>query len=461
MLAAQMSRFSEPQDPLFQALNSSISFDFRLWPYDIAQSQAHAQMLASSGIISEGDAAEIARGLDEVREEIESDRFEIRPDDEDVHMAIERRLTELTGDAGARLHTARSRNDQVATDVAMLVRAHTLDAKSLLADLMGTLVELAESHLDWPMPGYTHLQRAQPVYLSHHLLAYFWKFRRDLQRFNFCMTSTDDLPLGAGALAGTNFDTNRMFVAQELGFGGIAENSLDAVSNRDFVLDYLSAAATCATHLSQLGAELVLWSSEEFGFCQVADRFASGSSLMPQKKNPDVAELLRAKAPRVVGRLTTLHGVLHGLPLTYNKDLQEDKEQLFDAIDTVELCLRVAREMLATISFDQERMAAAATDELLAATDIADLLVKRGVPFRRAHGIVGGVVRTAVDQGKALSELTEAELAEIAPELDGEYYELLGDRAWLESKVSDGGTSLARVRDQLAQARHLLAESGA
>jgi argininosuccinate lyase len=461
MLAAQMSRFSEPQDPLFQALNSSISFDFRLWPYDIAQSQAHAQMLANSGIISNEDAAEIARGLDQVREEIESDRFEIRPDDEDVHMAIERRLTELTGDAGARLHTARSRNDQVATDVAMLVRAHTLDAKSLLADLMGTLVELAERHLDWPMPGYTHLQRAQPVYLSHHLLAYFWKFRRDLQRFNFCMTATDDLPLGAGALAGTNFDTNRMFVAQELGFGGIAENSLDAVSNRDFVLDYLSAAATCATHLSQLGAELVLWSSEEFGFCQVADRFASGSSLMPQKKNPDAAELLRAKAPRVVGRLTTLHGVLHGLPLTYNKDLQEDKEQLFDAIDTVELCLRVAREMLATIAFDQERMASAATDELLAATDVADLLVKRGVPFRRAHGIVGGVVRTAVDRGKALSELTEAELAEIAPELDGEYYELLGDRAWLESKVSDGGTSLARVRDQLAQARHLLAESGA
>jgi argininosuccinate lyase len=455
-----MSRFSEPQDPLFQALNSSIAFDFRLWPYDIAQSQAHAQMLANSGIISESDAAEIARGLDQVREEIESDRFEIRPDDEDVHMAIERRLTELTGDAGARLHTARSRNDQVATDVAMLVRAHTLDAKSLLADLMGTLVELAERHLDWPMPGYTHLQRAQPVYLSHHLLAYFWKFRRDLQRFNFCMTSTDDLPLGAGALAGTNFETNRMFVAQELGFGGIAENSLDAVSNRDFVLDYLSAAATCSTHLSQLGAEIVLWSSEEFGFCQVADRFASGSSLMPQKKNPDAAELLRAKAPRVAGRLQTLHGVLHGLPLTYNKDLQEDKEQLFDAIDTVELCLRVAREMLATISFDQQRMASAATDELLAATDVADLLVKRGVPFRRAHGIVGGVVRAAVDQGKALSELTEAELAELAPDLDGDFYALLGDRAWLESKVSDGGTSLARVREQLAQARHLLAEAG-
>jgi argininosuccinate lyase len=454
-----MSRFSEPQDPLFQALNSSISFDFRLWPYDIAQSVAHAKMLASSGIISEQDAAEIERGLEQVREEIESDRFQIRPDDEDVHMAIERRLTELTGDAGARLHTARSRNDQVATDVAMLVRAHSLDAQGLLNELMGTLVELAERHVDWPMPGYTHLQRAQGVYLSHHLLAYFWKFRRDLQRFNFCMTATDDLPLGAGALAGTNFDTGRMFVAQELGFGGIAENSLDAVSNRDFVLDYLAAAATCATHLSQLGAEIVIWSSEEFGFCEVADRFASGSSLMPQKKNPDAAELLRAKAPRVVGRLTTLHGVLHGLPLTYNKDLQEDKEQLFDAVDTLELCLRVAREMLATIAFDRERLAAAATDEALAATDVADLLVKRGVPFRKAHGIVGGVVRAAVGQGKALSELTREELAELAPDLDEEYYELLEGRGWIESKISDGGTSLERVQEQLAQARHILAET--
>ena len=248
-----MARFSQPQDPLFQALNSSISFDWRLAPYDLEQSLAHARMLARSGIISDDDLREIERGLGEVRKEVEADRFQIKPDDEDVHMAIERRLTEIVGEAGAKLHTARSRNDQVATDVAMLVRAHTLEAHDLLTGLMRTLVELAERHLDWPMPGYTHLQRAQPVYLSQHLLAYFWKFRRDLQRFNFCMNATDDLPLGAGALAGVNFDTSRMFVAQELGFGGIAENSLDAVSNRDFVLDYLSAAATCATHLSQLG----------------------------------------------------------------------------------------------------------------------------------------------------------------------------------------------------------------
>ena len=323
---------------------------------------------------------------------------------------------------------------------------------------MATLVELAERHLDWPMPGYTHLQRAQPVYLSHHLLAYFWKFRRDLQRFKFCMTATDDLPLGAGALAGVNFDTSRMFVAQELGFGGIAENSLDAVSNRDFVLDYLSAAATCATHLSQLGAEIVIWSSEEFGFCEVADRFASGSSLMPQKKNPDAAELLRAKAPRVAGRLATVHGVLHGLPLTYNKDLQEDKEQLFDAIDTVELCLEVANEMLATITFDRERLAAAASDEFLAATDVADLLVKRGVPFRQAHGWWRGGPGRRWSAGKTLSELTEAELAELAPDLDAEFYELLREGRGWSRRSPRAAPRWPRVRDQLGQARHILEE---
>ena len=453
-----MGRFRDPQDPLFRALNSSIAVDYRLAPYDLEQSLAHARMLAHSGIIADDDLEAIERGLAVVREEIDADSFLVEEEDEDIHMAIERRLTEIVGPSGGKLHTARSRNDQVATDVAMLVRAHALEAQELLRALMSTLADLAERHLDWPLPGYTHLQRAQPVYLSHHLLAWFWKFRRDLQRFNFCMTATDDLPLGVGALAGVNFDTSRMFVAQELGFGGIAENSLDAVSNRDFVLDYLSAAATCAGHLSQLGAEIVLWSTEEFGFCEVADAFSSGSSLMPQKKNPDAAELLRAKAPRIVGRLVTMHGVLHGLPLTYNKDLQEDKEPLFDAIDTLELSLRVAAKMLAGIAFHRERMAAAASDELLAATDAADLLVRRGVPFREAHGIVGALVRRALESGRQLSELSEDELRELAPQLDGAFYELLEQGAWLESKLSDGGTALPRVRDQLAQARHVLAE---
>src|SRR3954471_24450451 len=455
-----MSRFSQPQDPLFQALNSSIAFDYRLAPYDLEQSIAHVRMLARCGIVSGEDLAAIETGLAQVRDEIDTDTFEVRADDEDIHMAIERRLIEVAGPVGGKLHTARSRNDQVATDVALLVRAHTLTAREAILGLMRTLADVAERHLDWPMPGYTHLQRAQPVYLSHHLLAYFWKFRRDLQRFNFCLTATDDLPLGAGALAGVNFDTSRMFVAQELGFGGIAENSLDAVSNRDFVLDYLSAAATCATHLSQLGAEIVLWSTQEFGFCEVSDAFASGSSLMPQKKNPDAAELLRAKAPRVAGHLVGLHGVLHGLPLTYNKDLQEDKEPLFDTVDTLELCLRVAAEMLEAMTFNREAMEAAASDEFIAATDVADLLVRRGVPFREAHGIVGGLVRAAVDRGKQLSELTEEELHELAPQLDGEFYELLDERAILESKVSDGGTAMARVRDQLAQARQVLREAG-
>ena len=451
-----MARFSEPQDPLFQALNASIGFDLRLAPLDIEQSLAHARMLARVGIIGGSDQAQLENALEEVRREVEEGRFEARPGDEDVHMAIERRVTEIAGPVGGKLHTARSRNDQVATDVAMLVRAHARAARELILELMGVLVRRAEEHLDWPLPGYTHLQRAQPVYLSHHLLAHFWRFGRDLRRFEACERSVAELPLGSGALAGVNFETDREFLADALGFEGVAPNSLDAVSNRDFVLDYLSAAAICATHLSQLGAELVLWSSEEFGFCEMADAFASGSSLMPQKKNPDAAELLRAKAPRVVGALTALHGVLHGLPLTYNKDLQEDKEPLFDTIDTLELCLRVAAGMLDSVTFRRERMTAAAADDLLAATDVADLLVRRGVPFREAHGIVGGVVRGALERGKALAELEEEELRELAPQLDGEFYELLREGAWLESKRSTGGTSLARVREQLEEARKMV-----
>src|SRR3989440_11919326 len=266
-----MSRFSQPQDPLFRALNSSIAFDYRLAPYDLEQSIAHVRMLARCGIVSEDELAEIETGLAEVREEIDADTFEVRPDDEDIHMAIERRLIELVGPVGGKLHTARSRNDQVATDMALFVRAHTLEAKDSLVELMKVLVARAEEHLDWRMPAYTHLQRAQPVYLSHHLLAYFWKFRRDLERFEFVMAATDAMPLGAGALAGVNFLTDRVAVARDLGFGRVAENSMDAVSNRDFVLDYLAAGATCSTHLSQLGGEIVLWSSPEFGFCRPAD----------------------------------------------------------------------------------------------------------------------------------------------------------------------------------------------
>jgi argininosuccinate lyase len=451
-----MSRFAEPQDAAFRRLNDSIGFDWRLSPYDVDQSIAHASMLAAQGIISVADGVELRRGLEQVRQELTDGTFVFDEGDEDIHMAIERRVTEIVGRVGGRLHTARSRNDQVATDVAMFVRAHAHEALERLGRLGHTLVELAERHLDWPIPGYTHMQRAQPIYLSHHLLAYFWMVQRDLGRFEAVIAATGRLPLGAGALAGVNFDTDRRAVAAALGFSDVAENSVDAVSNRDFVLDYLAAAATCATHLSRLGGEIVLWSTEEYGFCEVSDAWASGSSIMPQKKNPDAAELLRAKAPRLVSNLVALHGVMHGLPLTYNKDMQEDKEPLFDSADTLELCLDAATGMLETIAFKRERLAAAAGDQFLAATDIADLLVRRGVPFREAHGVVAGLVRQALDAGKLLSDLTPAELTAQSAALDEEFYRLLQDGAWLETKVSEGGTSLQRVREQLERARAAL-----
>ncbi|MBV8431051.1 MAG: argininosuccinate lyase [Solirubrobacterales bacterium] len=451
-----MSRFAEPQDAAFRALNDSLGFDVRLGPYDVQQSRAHASMLAAQGIISEAERDHLHRGLDVVAIELREGTFPFAPGDEDIHMAIERRLTEIVGRVGGKLHTARSRNDQVATDVAMFVRDRATAASEATRSLGETLIGVAERHLDWPIPGYTHLQRAQPVYLSHHLLAYVWMLVRDRQRFAAARDAADVLPLGAGALAGVNFPTDRELVARELGFSAVAENSIDAVSNRDFALDYLAAAATCATHLSRLGAEIVLWSSQEFGFCQLSDAWSSGSSIMPQKKNPDAAELLRAKAPRLAGHLLALHGVIHALPLTYNKDLQEDKEHLFDAADTVELSLQAAQGMLSTIRFNRSRLEAAAADEMLAATDVADLLVRRGLPFREAHGVVAGLVRSALDQGKTLSELTPEELAESSELLDEEFYAVLRDGAWLESKVSRGGTSLDRVREQLERAAQAL-----
>jgi argininosuccinate lyase len=436
-----MARFDDPQHDLFKAINTSLGFDRRLYPEDIEGSVAHAEMLAAKQIIGADDLVEIKNGLALVKKELDAGVFVFNDDDEDIHMAIERRLTELVGDAGAKLHTARSRNDQVATDVSLFTRRRANDAGGRLAQLMRTLYTVADAHRDWQMPGYTHLQRAQSVYLAHHLLAYFWMFSRDHARFAQVAENASVLPLGAGALAGVNFDTDREMVAGRLGFKTVAPNSMDAVANRDFVLDYLSAAATCATHLSRLGAEIVLWSSEEFGFCEVADGFASGSSLMPQKKNPDAAELLRGKAPRVLASLTTLHGVMHGLPLTYNKDMQEDKEALFDAVDTLELCLDAATGMLDGIVFNRERMALAAGDQMLAAVDVADLLVRKGVPFREAHGIVGSLVRHAVQSGKRLSELTDDELAGFSDKLGDDYRALLADGGWIESKQSQGGTA--------------------
>jgi argininosuccinate lyase len=442
-------------------MNASIGFDRRLWPYDIAQSRAHARMLAARGIVSDSDRDALLKGLDAVESELAEDRFPFEENDEDIHMAIERRLTELAGPVGGKLHTARSRNDQVVTDLAMYTRERAGAALAGLDVLMAALLDRAQEHVDWPMPGYTHLQRAQPVYLGHHLLAYFWMLARDRARFAFALHESSRLPLGSGALAGVSFDTDRRMLARELGFAEVSPNSIDAVSGRDFVFDYLNAAATCATHLSRLGAELVLWSSVEFGFCELPDAWSSGSSIMPQKKNPDAAELLRGKAPRVVGHLSALHGVMHALPLTYNKDLQEDKEHLFDAVDTIELSLAAATGMIAGARFDRERLSESAADELIAATDVADLLVGLGVPFREAHGVVAGLVRTALDDGRQLSELTVDELAAHSETLaanEARFREVLTQSSWLESKVSEGGTALERVREQIELARSTIDE---
>jgi argininosuccinate lyase len=453
-----MGRLNEPQDPLFARINTSVSFDVRLWPQDIRGSRAHAAGLERVGVIGAEERAQLDDGLQRVAAELERGEFEFADDDEDIHMAIERRLTELIGPLGGKLHTGRSRNDQVATDLALYVRERAARARELIVALMARLLERAEEHRDWRMPGYTHLQRAQPVYLGHHLLAYFWMLERDQIRFAAAAGSTMAMPLGSGALAGVNFQLDREGVAAELGFARPSPNSIDAVSNRDFATDYLYAAAASATHLSRLGSEVVIWSSQEFGFCSPADDFSSGSSLMPQKKNPDAAELLRAKSARVVASLNTLLGVLHALPLAYSKDLQEDKEALFGAVDTIELELEVAERMIAGLRFDRERLAAAAADEMGAATDVADLLVRKGMPFREAHGVVGELVRAAVESGRSLSELDRDELARHSELLGDDYYEVLAEGSWLDSKVSAGATGSEPLSEQLAKARRVVDE---
>jgi argininosuccinate lyase len=452
-----VSRFREDPDPRFWRLNRSVDFDRRLAPYDLIQSRAHAAALNRIGVISDEELPELDRALADILDEVESGRFEFLPADEDVHMAVERRLGDLVGGLAGKLHTGRSRNDQVATDIAMAAIAHSKYAVSLIRATMGELLDLARRHRDWAMPGYTHLQRAQPVYLGHHLLAFFWMLSRDATRFQAAAEAASVMPLGSGALAGVNWEIDRRGVAAELGFKGITPNSLDSTSNRDFILDYLSAASICTTHLSRLGSELVIWSSTEFGFCRIAEPFTSGSSIMPQKQNPDSAELLRAKAPRVIGDMTTLLGVMHALPLAYGKDMQEDKEPFFDAVDTVEASLEMTAGILEGIVFDRERLVDAAGDEMLAATEVADLLVRRGMPFRQAHGIVGGLVRLCVEDGRSLSELTLEEVRLESELLDEEYYEVLRQSSWLESKRSEGGTSSESLSRQIDLASEVFA----
>jgi argininosuccinate lyase len=451
-----MARFRKEPDPRFWRLNRSLPFDWQLAPYDIEQSRAHARGLRRVGVLDAEELAEMEAGLDRVRARIGEPGFSFAESDEDIHMAIERLLGDEVGALAGKLHTGRSRNDQVATDVAMVVQVHAARAIELCAEVMGRLLELADDHRDWPMPGYTHLQRAQPVYLGHHLLAYFWMLGRDVLRFRFAIESAGEMPLGSGALAGVNWEIDRRAVAADLGFAGITPNSIDGASNRDFVLDYLSAAATCAMHLSRLGSELVIWSSSEFGFCELDESFSSGSSIMPQKKNPDSAELLRAKSPRVAAAHQTLLGVMHALPLTYGKDMQEDKEPLFDAVDTIEALLEGAAGLLEGIRFDRERLEQASGDEMLAATEVADLLVRRGVPFREAHAIVGDLVRDAIAGGRELSELTPEELRARSELLDDAYYEVLRRASWLESKRIEGGTGSAPLARQIELARETL-----
>ncbi len=452
-----MSRFRKDPDPRFWRLNRSIEFDWRLAPYDIDQSQAHARSLREIGVLDANELKQIEAGLERVRARIGAPGFEFEERDEDIHMALERLLGEEIGPLAGKLHTGRSRNDQVATDVAMVVQAHSLRAIELCGSTMERVLALADAHRDWAMPGYTHLQRAQPVYLGHHLLAYFWMLARDVLRFQFALDSASVMPLGSGALAGVNWEIDRRAVADDLGFEHVSPNSIDGASNRDFVLDYLAAASTCSMHLSRLGSEIVIWSSSEFGFCELDESFSSGSSIMPQKKNPDSAELLRAKAPRVAADYLALLGTMHALPLTYGKDMQEDKEPLFDAIDTVELSLEASEGILGGIEFDRARLEAASGDEMLAATEIADLLVRKGVPFREAHGIVGDLVRDALEQGRHLSELSEAELRARSEHLDDSYYEVLRRSSWLESKRIEGGTGSGALARQIDLAAETLA----
>jgi argininosuccinate lyase len=442
-------RFSEKTAHEVDAFNESVSFDRRLAVYDIEGSLAHARMLQSRGLLSADELRAIESGLAVILEEIRSDEFVWDESLEDVHMNIEARLVERIGDPAKKLHTGRSRNDQVALDFRMYVRDHLDRIRGFLYDLRRVIARQARAHLDVVLPGYTHLQRAQPVLLAHHLLAYEEMFRRDDQRLRDCRARVNVSPLGAGALAGAGFDLDPGRVAEELEFDGAFVNSLDAVSDRDFAVEFIGALALIMVHLSRLGEELVLWASTEFGFVTLPDAFATGSSIMPQKKNPDVCELIRGKSGRVFGDLTALLTMLKGLPLAYNKDLQEDKEAVFDAVDTVEKCLTVVSPMLEAMEFNADRMRAATQQGHLTATDLADYLVEKGVPFREAHEVVGRAVALAEQKGCALADLDLDTLKGLSPLITGRVDRVLTVEASLARRRLPGGTSPDQVRRQL------------
>ena len=433
----------------------SIHYDRRLYRHDITGSIAHARMLGRQGIIPSEDAETIISGLKSVEQEIEAGDFPWDPSLEDLHMNIERRLTELVGPVGGRLHTGRSRNDQIALDMRLYTREVIRETVAGLRGVQGALLGLAEKYQDALMPGYTHLQRAQPVLFAHHMLAYFQMFQRDAGRFADCYRRMDVLPLGSGALAGVPYTTDRHFLAEELGFGSISTNSMDAVSDRDFLLEYQSAASVCMMHLSRLSEEIVIWSSREFDFVRLADEFTTGSSIMPQKRNPDFAELARGKTGRVYGHLMALLTLMKGLPLTYNRDLQEDKEGFFDTVDTLLATLQVFQGMLPGMALNLPQVTRLASESYMLATDMADYLVGKGIPFREAHGIMRRLCAHCEAQGKELQDLTLEEYRVFSDNFDAGVYEITA-LASVAARDNPGGTAPNRVAEGLEQARQLL-----
>ena len=450
-------RFNEPVTELVKRFTASVDFDRRLAEFDIEGSVAHARMLHAVEILSANDLATIEKGLAQIREEIRAGKFQWSVDLEDVHMNIESRLTALVGDAGKRLHTARSRNDQVATDVRLYLRAAIDDISSLIKAAQRALLDLADQHTDTIMPGFTHMQVAQPVSYAHHLMAYFEMLNRDAQRLADCRKRVNRLPLGSAALAGTTFPIDRLMVAKELGFDGVCENSLDAVSDRDFAIEFCAAGALVMTHLSRFCEEIIIWMNPRFASIDLADRFCTGSSIMPQKKNPDVPELIRGKSGRVYGHLLALLTLMKGQPLAYNKDNQEDKEPLFDTVDTLVASLRVFGEMLGGIEVKAEAMRKAALEGYATATDLADYLVKKGVPFREAHEAVAQAVRFAEGRGCDLAALKLPDLQQFSPLIGKDVFAALTLDGALKARSHIGGTAPARVKAAIAKGRKSLA----
>ena len=443
-------RFAKEENTAANDFNSSTSFDSRMWKQDITGSMAHAAMLGKQGIITEAESEQIIAGLKTIYADIDAGTLTYEPEDEDIHMFVERVLTQRIGTVGKKLHTARSRNDQVALDFRMYQKELIGNIDGELTQLLAVLYKLAEENKETVLPGFTHLQKAQPVLLAHHLLAYYNMFTRDSQRFADCFKRTDYMPLGAGALAGTTYNTDRFFVQEQLGFENICTNSMDAVSDRDFALEFLSCASITMMHLSRLCEELILWCSPDFGFIEMDDSYSTGSSIMPQKKNPDMAELIRGKTGRVYGDLMGLLTVMKGLPLAYNKDMQEDKEPVFDAADTLIACLQMMIGMLSTLTVNVDKMAASTKSGFMNATDAADYLVSKGLAFRDCHEIIGKLVLHCIQTGRALEDLPLSELKQFSDVFEEDIYENIAITTCIRAKVSYGSTSYESVKVQLS-----------